>query len=312
MTAPPAMRCRRITEADFEAVIALLQRGFPERPRDYWASALEMLRGRHPPEGCTKYGYLLEAGSVAVGLHLQIYNTAAEHPGPGIRCQCSAWYVEPDYRSHAALLIGVATRQTSVTYVNTSAAKHTWPILEAVGYHRYSEGQFVAIPALAVRGGGAVSRLDQSPAHRRLADYELLRAHARAGCLALVCDTPDGPRPFVFLRRRLRYAPIGVVQLVYCRDTRDLAACAGPLGRFLLARGVTSVICDADGPIAGLPGLFFAGKNPRFFKGPNRPRLNDLAYSEAVLLEAASRAGRGARPGGAPGTLALAESRLPG
>jgi hypothetical protein len=293
MAKPSPVRCRQITEADFEAVSALLERGFPARPRQYWTDALQMLRRREAPAGCARFGYLLEADGVPVGLHLLIFNTTAERPGADLRCQASAWYVEPQYRSYATLLISVATRDKSVTYLNSTASAHTWPVLEAMGYRRYSQGQFVAFPALSAGRGVKVSSLSQSAEHRGLDEHGLLRAHAQAGCLALVCETPDGPKPFVFLRRKVRYAPIGVVQLVYCREMADLTQCAGALGRFLLRRGVSCLICDADGPVPGLAGFFVRDKNPRFFKGPHPPRLNDLAFSEMVLLESAARSGRG-------------------
>jgi hypothetical protein len=288
MATESQIRCRKITEPDFESVVDLLAVGFPDRPRRYWIDALALLQRRDAPEGCARYGYLLEAGGTAVGVHLQIFNTAAELSTATIRCQASAWYVEPQFRSHAALLIAVATRLKTVTYVNTTASPHTWPILEAVGFRRYTEGQFVSFPVFGAPTGARVSMLDERPEHRGLEDYDLLRGHERAGCLVLVCETPGGLKPFVFLRRRLRYAPVGVAQLVYCRDTADLPAHAGPLGRSLLRRGIACVICDANDPIPGLVGRFFRGKNPRFVKGPDAPKLNDLSYSETVLLGAAA------------------------
>jgi len=284
----PLLRCRRIAPPDFEVVLDLLERGFPERTRAYWTTALAALRGRVVPEGASQYGYLLEADGRPVGAHLQIFSAGAERQAGEIRCHASAWYVEPAYRSHAALLAAVASRLKHVTYVNTTASPHTWPTLEAVGYRRYTQGQFVAVPALSRARGATVTPL--GAAHASFEDYQLLRAHERAGCLALVCETNDGPKPFVFKRRRVRQAPIGVTQLVWCRDTAAFVECAGAIGRFLLRQGAICVMLDADGPVAGLAGFYFADRNPRFFKGPHPPRINDLAYSESVLLDGWARA----------------------
>jgi hypothetical protein len=44
------------------------------------------------------------------------------------------------------------------------------------------------------------------------------------------------------------------------------------------------VICDAPAPISGLPGVWFRDRGPRYFKGPQRPRLNDLAFTEMVVF----------------------------
>ena len=73
-------------------------------------------------------------------------------------------------------------------------------------------------------------------------------------------------------------------QLVYCRDIDDFVRFARPIGRFLALRGRPLIIIDANGPIRGLVGHYFAGRMPRYFRGPERPRLGDLAYTEAALF----------------------------
>ena len=73
-------------------------------------------------------------------------------------------------------------------------------------------------------------------------------------------------------------------QLIYCRDIADFVRFAGPLGRFLALRGRPFVIVDSNGPIPGLVGIYRRGSMPKYFKGPRRPRLGDLAYTEYALL----------------------------
>ena len=277
VASPSQVRCRQIRQADLEAVADLLARGFPARPRKYWTSALARLAARSAPEGCPRFGYLLEADGVPAGVLLLIFTET----GGAVRCNVSSWYVEPAHRGHAALLASLASKLKHVTYVNTSAATHTWPILDALGYRRYSQGQFAAVPALKP-GRGRVHRLGD--ADRGLPEYDLLAAHAEAGCIALVCESAEGPEPFVFLARRVAGLPFAAAQLVYARDTGRFVACAGPIGRFLLRHGAPLVICDAPAPIRGLTGLWFKDRGPRYFKGPERPRLNDLAFTEMVVF----------------------------
>lgn len=284
MPPPPQVRCREIKVSDLEAVTDTLVRGFPRRPRTYWTHALETLRTRQHPTGCPEFGFLLEAQGAVVGVLLLIFSRQGEGPAAPIRCNTSSLCVDQAYRGYSPLLSSVASRLKHVTYLNTSASKHTWPIIEALGYRRYSQGQFVAIPALSQSATAKVSQLADSASHRALPEYELIRAQAEAGCLSLVCEGVDGLAPFVFLRRRIRYAPFGIMQLIYCRDTASFVASAGPLGWFLLGQGALCVICDADGPIAGLAGLYLRDKIPRYYKGPRRPRQNDLAFTEMVLF----------------------------
>jgi hypothetical protein len=126
--------------------------------------------------------------------------------------------------------------------------------------------------------------LSRRQADHLLPEYDLLRAHAEAGCEALVCDTQGGAVPFVFLHRRIGRGALPAMQLIYARSTASFAACAAPLGRFLALRGAPLVICDADQGVPGVPGLLFRERGPRFFKGPERPRQNDLAFTEMVVF----------------------------
>ena len=284
MSSSQKVRCRQIEASDLGVVIDLLTQGFPGRTRKYWAKAVDVLKAREPLPGLPAFGYALEVDGAVVGVHLLIFHRRSDGADAVVWCNTSALYVDPRYQGYAALLVSIASRQKNVTYLNTTASSHTWPLLEAMGYRRYSEGQFATVPALAGGVAAKISPLRDCAEHRALPDYALLRAHADAGCLALVCETAEGSIPFVFLRRRIAYAPIGIVQLVYCRDTASFVAHAGALGRFLISRAATCVILDADGPIEGLAGWFFRNKTPRYAKGPCKPRQNDLAFTEAVLF----------------------------
>jgi hypothetical protein len=282
MPASPQVRCRQIGPADLHPVTDLLTRGFPERSRKYWTKALARLGAHAAPKGLPRYGYLLEADRRVVGVLLLIF---FERDGE-IRCNVSSWYVEPAFRGQAAALAAMATKLKHVTYLNTSPAERTREILPALGYRLYTEGQFASLPALA-RARGRVTPLTDCAAHRSLADDELLRFHAAAGCWVLISETDEGLQPFVFLRRRLRWAPgLGVAQLVYARSTQSFAAHAGALGRALLKKGVVCVLCDADGALAGVPGRYVKSRGARYCKGPGQPAQNDLAFTEMVLFGA--------------------------
>ena len=43
------------------------------------------------------------------------------------------------------------------------------------------------------------------------------------------------------------------------------------------------MIFDANGPVAGLTGIYTERRGRKYFKGPHRPRLGDLADTELVL-----------------------------
>jgi len=281
----PALRCRQIGEADIAIVAALLKQGFPNRTRQFWRDALRRLAHREPPPGFPKYGFLLERGEVPVGAILMIYSTLLQGDRVATRCNLSSWYVAPEYRAYASLLVSHALSHKDVTYMNVSAAPHTWPIIEAQGFARYCEGIFIALSALK-RSNEAVRILDatQTPkAPFEASDRDLLQRHAELGCISLWCENAERAHPFVF-RPRLAKRIVPCAQLIYCSDVADLVHFAGPVGRYLARRGRPFVVIDSNGAIPGLFGRFQAGSMAKYFKGPQRPRLGDLAYTEYALL----------------------------
>ncbi len=274
-------------EADLSAVAALLSEGFPDRSRAYWDGALKVLCTREAPDAYPRFGLMLESGGACVGVLLQIFSRVAEDGRSFVRCNLSSWYVAPAFRGYASLLVARGLRHKEVTYLNVSPAEHTWPILEAQGYTRYSEGQFACLPALSTHGWGARVR----PYELGEPGFEpqvqaLLDAHARLGLLVLVCRRAGERAVFAFLPRDVKGVGRRVAQLAYCNDAGAFARFAGPLGRWLAARGLPLVILDAPGPIRGLVGRFFKDRAPKYFRGGQAPRLNDLAYTEAVLFGA--------------------------
>ena len=283
----PEIRARQITDADIETVVDLLTRGFEVRSRSHWQRALTKLKSHSTPGGFPKFGHLLESDGTPVGVILQIFSATPTANGWRTRCNLSSWYVEPKFRIYASMLVSQATKYENVTYVNVSPAMHTWPLVEAQGFSRYSNGQFVSVPALSmscadreVQVIGVDAPVD---VHVDSFELDLLTIHEAHGCLSLWCKTSAGAHPFAFLPC-LAKGVMPCMQLIYCRDIQDFVRFARPIGRYLTARGRPLVIVDANGPIPGLVGKYFSNKAPKYFKGPERPRFGDLAYTEAVMF----------------------------
>ena len=51
-----------------------------------------------------------------------------------------------------------------------------------------------------------------------------------------------------------------------------------------MRRGSLFVRLDAAGPLPGLVGKYIPDRGRRYFKGPERPRIGDLTFSEGVLF----------------------------
>ena len=280
------VRRREIGEADLAGVADLLVRGFPVRPRHYWERGLRRLQQRPVVAGCPRFGFMLDDGGKPVGAVLTLFGA---DPGPHgearLRCNLSSWTVDPAFRMQAPLLIASALKRRDVTYTNISPAPHTWATIEAQGFRAYAEGQ--TLVGLALAGVRERARVLRDPAAwRDLPEAALLADHVEYGCRSLVVEAADGRHPFVFLPVRVRSGqiPLPLMQLIYARDVADLWRFAGTVGRALLARGALGVVLDGEPPPGGPPVLRRFARGRKYFKGPNPPRLGDLAYTERVIF----------------------------
>lgn len=285
----PRIRCRQISDFDIPAVVQLLAKGFPHRSPAYWARAMQRLAQRDAPAPYPRFGYLLEFEGAAVGVIVLIFSARSMNNETHIKCNISSWYVEPTHRGYASFLIAAALRHKGVTYVNISPAVHTWPTIEAQGFVRYSFGQIIAFPALGARVANTCVRPFEPgyPYGPSLAGEErdILTAHLDYGCHTYIVTENGRANPFIFQARRILRRRIPILQLIYCRDVRDFARLAGPIGRELMKSGVLIVALDAVGPLPGLVGKYFPDRGGRrYFKGPDHPHIGDLTFSEMVLF----------------------------
>jgi hypothetical protein len=235
-----------------------------------------------------RYGYLLESDGEPVGVLLLIFASVIIDGKASTRCNLSSWYVEPAFRSYGALLSLRATKHKHVTYLNITPDRHTWPILEAQGYQRFSSGMFFAVPPLcrslfSARVKTVSTELGPGQGLQPF-EVELLSSHAGYGCISLICETSTGRHPFVFSRRsRFGSTPVPFAHLIYCRTLEEFVRFSGPLGRFLARHGVPLIAIASNGPIKDLSGKY-VDEQPQFFSGSERPRLGDVAYSERAMF----------------------------
>ncbi|MBV1706500.1 MAG: hypothetical protein KGQ37_04760 [Hyphomicrobiales bacterium] len=307
-----AHRCRAIEAGDLAEVADLLAEGFPGRNLASWQQGLATLSTRRLDTDRPRWGYVLEQGGKIDGVLLLIHAPDDASPD-GPRCNVSSWYVKPEARALAHMLVKQSLHIKQMTYTNISAAPHTLPLLKPQGYQLYSAGSLLTPPLL---GGGLhrkVRAFDAARDQARLPphEYRMLCDHADLGCLVVVGEDLQGLVPFVLNRpearrwpanlggtlsrlgwARLRRIPLILARrllrirpLVYCRDASDLARFAHPLGRWLLLHhGITLLRLDTPAPVPGLVGRFSPGRDKKFYRGLKAPRLNDLAYSEIVYF----------------------------
>ncbi|HYS45616.1 MAG TPA: hypothetical protein VEM35_04220, partial [Rhizomicrobium sp.] len=116
-----------------------------------------------------------------------------------------------------------------------------------------------------------------------LAEAQLLRDHRAMGWISLTVEKDGLVSPFVFKPRHLNRPPVAVMDVMFCRGADDLRRCAPALARHFLPRGSMGFVMDGD--MEAMLSHYVEGKEPRYFKGPYRPVLGDLAYTEKAIFE---------------------------
>lgn len=265
------VRCRPIADSDLNALADLLARGFPKTRRSSWTNGFARWQQMPAVESLPRYGYLLDGGVGPVGVILLISSRRGEQ----VIANLSSWYVDPGWRTHSAMLIGLATKLKHVTYLNASPAPHTWRTLQAQGFAPYNFGRS-AVFALPGRGHVSEEIPDDLP------EAQLLHDHRKLGWISLVVEKDGLVSPFVLKPRMLERPPMPVMDVIFTRSPDDFRACASALARYFLPRGSLGFLIDGD--MEGHLSHYLEGKEPRYFKGPYRPILGDLAYTEKVLF----------------------------
>jgi hypothetical protein len=265
------VRCRQIVPSDLDGIADMLARGFPRSRRETWMRGFQRWDRLPAIAGVPRFGYVLDGGFGPVGVILLISSLRGEH----IVTNLSSWYVEPQWRVHSTLLVSLATKLKHVTYLNASPAPHTWKTLQAQGFAPYNFGRS-AVFALPGRGAVSDTIADDLP------EAQLLRDHRAMGLTVLTVKKDGITSPFVLQPRRLDRPPVKMMDVLFCRGAEDLNRCAPALARHFLPRGVMGFLID--GKVEGMFSRYVEGKEPRYYKGPWRPTLGDLAYTEKVLF----------------------------
>ncbi len=285
---PAKIKSRQIVDADIPQVVGLLTRGFAaDRAREFWENIFACLSKRSLPAELPRYGFIIESDDKPVGVLLLIFSRLWEGGAAKTRCNVSSWYVEREFRGYAQMLVSQALKYKQTTVFNVSASPHTHSMAEIRGFRRSSNGMFAAIPTLSrVSAAGPVRVIDaraQPDAPFDSHDRDLLLEHAEFGCTSLWCVTPERAYPFVFRPRHVK-SVLPAAQLVYCNSLDDFVRFARPIGMHLARHLQFLVLLDSNGPVPGLVGKFYPEKMPRYFHGPDQPRLGDLAYTEISMF----------------------------
>jgi len=263
----------------------LLVRGFPRRSRDFWEQAVQRITRHNADSGQTSIGQLLVVKGVPVGVMLTLHQSRDTDGNPCRITNLSSWYVEPEHRVLAPLMLREMTRDPGSVYTDLTPSKGVARMLPQLGFKPLNVGvSAIALPLAALGGVGrsSVSSLTEDASGAlRTDDVALLRRGAAFGAMAGVLHVDRGHFPLLFVSRSIRRIP--AAELIYCDDNQLLMREIGAVARFLLKQGKLVLIIDIPLDFEA-PGAHFVGRGLKFVKGECAANRTDYAGSELLLI----------------------------
>lgn len=277
-----------IDASHIPAAIELLARGFPSRPKRYWAKAFHNLQefgGNARAE--VPIGYLLQGERGAPsGVVMTPASIRVRADGSTERIvNLASWYVEPEHRWRAPVMMRAILRQPGCVFTDLTPTESVQQMLLAFGFRQLTAGVTVNLLAVAALRGGPAEVTDIAAAPPGAIDAgirQFLEAHIRFGCLAAAIQHEDGWQPLLFKCRRFLKLPAAL--LIYSENNTALYRKLGAVARYLLGKGRLLLVLDM--PLSSsAPGFERRYKTPRFAKGGSFEDRTDHAGSELALFD---------------------------
>lgn len=276
-----------IDDANFGHAVDLLVRGFPRASRQIWEQSLERLRRYNQYNGDSSLGQLLVTGGRPAGIMLTLCGHS--HPPKGAPFKVtnlSSWYVEPEHRQLAALMLMNLVRDRETVFTDLSPSDRVLPMLPPLGFKPLNRGlSAVSLPVAGLHPAGdsyvrplAAAQGGALPPRTRT----LLERHAEFGATAGVLTAGGRSWPLLFISRSVRGLP--AAQLIYCEDTQVLHQHIAAVARFLLKQKKLMLILDI--PLDGrAPGVHFPNRGMKFAKGGSFGNRTDYTGSELLFFK---------------------------
>jgi hypothetical protein len=281
-----------IEPANINTALALLNRGFPERPLAFWETAFERLQrlGTNAATG-VPLGYLMRDGKRKTGVLLTPASVRSAADGRrALVVNLSSWYVEPSHRALAPHMLKSILCRHEAMYTDLTPSELVRKMLPSMGFVSINDGVLLtALPVAATLSslGATVGDLTGSgDVHLSSDVWDLLEAHRRVGCIPAILTTAQDVVPIMFRPRMLK--GLSAANVIYCENTTVFQKHLAAVARYLLRHGIVVLVHDnlalpkRSGQIALRKELKFA--KPGAGLAPQRGRI-DHAGSELSLMD---------------------------
>ncbi|MCZ8182690.1 MAG: hypothetical protein O9322_06945 [Beijerinckiaceae bacterium] len=274
-----------ITPARAAEAVSLLDEGFPERGPAFWQRSLQQILD-WPGNALAGYppGFFWLEKEQPVGILL---TPASPRGGPDGRIvvNVSSWYLRPDFRWKAPLMLRAVFRDPGPVFTDLTPTPEVQAMLPAFGFRPINPGIGLQLtPLLALRPGGDVRVRAWQPDDRldgAAPPPELIGLNRDRGFATLVIE--QGPARHLCVFRPFRYRSLPAAFSIFIGSHAALPAAWPAIARHLLARGILVVQCDVR---AGVPHpLALRRRGLWFAKGETFDDRTDHLGSELCLLD---------------------------
>lgn len=276
-----------IDDTSAEAAIDLLAEGFPLRDRAFWAESVARIRAYGGNEAAgLPLGFIMRDKGAPVGVVLVIGDVRPK-PDGGVskRVNFSAWYMQPQHRWKAPLMIRTVARLPVDLVTDLTASNEVQRILPTFGFKPINAGVAINLtPASAlIPGPWASLRPLEGDAPGEAAINAMLLKHRAFGCQPLCLNAEGRTTPLML--KMSRWRRMKAARVVYCGDVALLHRCVGAISAFALKQGAMVLFLDV--PLEGAPpaGIRRVGRNVKFAIGATDPNRIDYAGSELAVFD---------------------------
>jgi acetoacetyl-CoA synthetase len=214
---------RPMSPADIDAVCRFLEGAFPGNSisASGWKALFQA--GWFPAQ--RQLGFLLVVGNDVVGFIATIYSHREINGRSGLICNCSSWYVVPDYRAWSVSLLAAALADAKVTYTALTPIPLAVQTLQYLGFTRLGEGKIFCAPMMhgeTLRERAPLICFDAENVRRSLTDRErqIFDDHAAYDCLQVLLRDEDA-YAFLVVKRRRRRIPVS--EVIHCGNASLLS-----------------------------------------------------------------------------------------
>src|SRR5690606_4027901 len=133
----------------------------------------------------------------------------------------AAWYVEPDHRWRAPLMLRALTRLPCDVLTDLTPSDQVRAMLPAFGFRQITRGVAINLAAFHRPGGRAMALDDAPPGGVPPHLKALILAHAPFGNIPALLECRDGAK-VALLFRIMRWRGFNMARVIYCGSNRRL------------------------------------------------------------------------------------------